>query len=81
MARGRKRKISTKTLDEKIELQKNVLEKAKVKYEAEKESLAELIKLRNEMRKEEIMEAVIKSEHSYAEIMAYIKGESEEGDE
>ena len=81
MAPGRKRKISTKTLDEKIELQKNVLEKAKVKYEAEKESLAELIKLRNEMRKEEIMEAVIKSKHSYAEIMAYIKGESEEGDE
>ena len=81
MARGRKRKISTKTLDEKIELQKNVLDKAKVKYEAEKESLAELIKLRNEMRKEEIMEAVIKSKHSYAEIMAYIKGESEEGDE
>lgn len=81
MARGRKRKISTKTLDEKIELQKNVLEKAKVKYEAEKESLAELIKLRNEMRKEEIMEAVIKSKHTYAEIMAYIKGESEEGDE
>lgn len=33
MARGRKRKISTKTLDEKIELQKNVLEKAKVKYD------------------------------------------------
>ena len=51
MARGRKRKISTKTLDEKIELQKNVLEKAKVKYEAEKDALAELIKLRNEMRK------------------------------
>lgn len=81
MAQGRKRKISTKTLDEKIELQKNVLEKAKVKYEAEKESLAELIKLRNEMRKEEIMEAVMKSKHTYAEIMAYIKGESEEGDE
>ena len=81
MARGRKRKISTKTLDEKIELQKNVLEKAKVKYEAEKESLAELIKLRNDMRKEEIMEAVMKSKHTYAEIMAYIKGESEEGDE
>ena len=81
MARGRKRKISTKTLDEKNELQKNVLEKAKVKYEAEKESLAELIKLRNEMRKEEIMEAVMKSKHTYAEIMAYIKGESEEGDE
>ncbi len=44
-----------------------------MKYEAEKEALAELIKLRNEMRKEELMEAVIKSERSYAEIMAFIK--------
>lgn len=76
MARGRKR-VSTETIDEKIELQKAVLEKAKAKYEAEKETLAELIKLRNEMRKEEIMEAVIKSERSYAEIMAFIKGEAE----
>lgn len=76
MARGRKR-VSTEMIDEKIELQKAVLEKAKAKYEAEKETLAELIKLRNEMRKEEIMEAVIKSERSYAEIMAFIKGEAE----
>ena len=75
MARGRKRKISTETIDQKIELQKTVLEKAKAKYEAEKDALAELMKLRNEMRKEEIMEAVIKSEHSYAEIMSFIKGE------
>lgn len=51
------------------------MEKAKAKYEAEKDALAELMKLRNEMRKEEIMEAVIKSEHSYAEIMSFIKGE------
>ena len=28
----------------------------------------------NEMRKEELMEAVIKSDRSYAEIMAFIKG-------
>ena len=67
MARGR-RKVNTETLDAKIEQQKAALEKAKVKYEAEKETLAELIKLRNEMRKEELMEAVIKSNHSYTEI-------------
>ena len=73
MARGR-RKVNTDTLDAKIEQQKTILEKAKTKYEAEKETLAELIKLRNEMRKEELMEAVIKSDHSYAEIMAFIKG-------
>lgn len=54
------------------------IEKAKAKYEGEKDALAELIKLGNEMRKEEIMEAVLKSEHSYAEIMAFIKGEGDE---
>ena len=59
MARGR-RKVNTETLDTKIEQQKAVLEKAKAKYEAEKETLADLIKLRNEMRKEELMKAVIK---------------------
>ena len=73
MPRG-KRKIKTETLDTKIEQQKEALEKAKAKYEAEKETPAGLIRLRNEMRKEELMEAVIKSEHSYAEIMAFIKG-------
>ena len=76
MARGR-RKVNTDTLDAKIEQQKAALEKAKAKYEAEKETLAELIKLRNETRKEELMEAVIKSDRSYAEIMAFIKGAPE----
>ena len=77
MARGR-RKVNTETLDTKIEQQKAVLEMAKAKYEAEKETLADLIKLRNEMRKEELMDAVIKSDHSYAEIMAFIKGTANE---
>ncbi len=77
MARGR-RKVNTDTMDAKIEQQKAVLEKAKAKYEAEKEVLADLIKLRNEMRKDELMEAVLKREHSYTEIMAFIKGETEE---
>ena len=77
MARGR-RKAGTDTLEAKIEQQKAALEKAKAKYEAEKETLADLVRLRNEMRKEELMEAVIKSDHSYAEIMAFIKGDSEE---
>lgn len=77
MARG-KRKMTAEVIEKKIDEQKAVLEKAKIKYEAEKETLAGLIKLRNEMQKEELMEAVLKSEHSYAEIMAFIKGDSEE---
>ena len=75
MARG-KRKASTAALDAKIELQKAALEKAKAKYEAEKEVLADLIKMRNELRKDELMDAVLKSEHTYAEIMEFIKGEN-----
>ena len=71
MARG-KRKMTAEVIEKKIDEQKAVLEKAKLKYEAEKETLADLIKLRNEMQKEELMEAVLKSEHSYAEIMAFI---------
>jgi hypothetical protein len=80
MARGR-RKVSIDSLDVKIEQQKAVMEKAKLKYEAEKEALAELIKLRNELRKDELMAAVIKSERSYEEIMAFIKGSAESEDE
>ena len=80
MTRGRK-KVSTDSLDAKIEHQKAVMEKAKLKYEAEKEALAELIKLRNELRKDELMAAVIKSEHSYEEIIAFIKGSTESEDE
>lgn len=80
MARGRK-KVSIDSLDTKIEQQKAVMEKAKMKYEAEKEALAELIKLRNELRKDELMAAVVKSEHSYEEIMAFIKGSVESEDE
>ena len=79
MGRGR-RKVSTDSLDAKIEQQKAVMEKAKLKYEAEKETLAELIKLRNELRKDELMDAVIKSEHTYEEIMEFIKGSSESED-
>ena len=73
MARGR-RKVTITSLDDKIEQQKTVLEKAKMKYEKEKETMAQLVKLRNEMRKEELMDAVIKSKRSYSEIMAFIKG-------
>ena len=62
MARKYKSRVTSDKLDIKIELQKEALEKAKAKYEAEKETLAELIKMRNEFRKEELMDAVINSD-------------------
>lgn len=75
MARKYKCRITLDKLDSKIELQKEALEKAKAKYETERDALAELIKMRNELRKEELMNAVINSERSYEEILAFVKGD------
>lgn len=50
-----KEKASTGIVDEKIEQQKDALNKVKMKYEVEKESFAESIKFSNEVRKEELM--------------------------
>ena len=75
MARKYKSRVSTDKLDAKIEQQKEALEKAKARYEAEKEALAELVKMRNELRKEELMNAVINSDKSYEEILAFVRGE------
>ena len=75
MERKYKSRVSTDKLDAKIEQQKEALEKAKARYEAEKEALAELVKMRNELRKEELMTAVINSDKSYEEILAFVRGE------
>ena len=65
MARKYKSRVTTDKLDAKIEQQKEALEKAKARYEAEKDALAELVKMRNELRKEELMNAVINSDKSW----------------
>ena len=75
MERKYKSRVSTDKLDAKIEQQKEALEKAKARYEAEKEALAELVKMRNELRKEELMNAVINSDNSYEESLAFVRGE------
>lgn len=75
MERKYKSRVSTDKLDAKIEQQKEALEKAKARYEAEKEALAELVKMRNELRKEELMNAVINSDKSYEESLAFVRGE------
>lgn len=75
MARKYKSRVSADKLDVRIEQQKEALEKAKARYEAEKDALAELIKMRNELRNEELMNAVINSDKSYEEILAFARGE------
>ena len=50
---------------------------ARGRHKVNTDTLDAKIEHRNEMRKEELMEAVIKSDRSYAEIMAFIKGAPE----
>lgn len=69
------RKVSMKFLDDKIQKQQELLVKSKVKYEKNKEEMAQMLKLRNEIRKDELMEAVVKSGKSYEEIVAFIQGQ------
>ena len=75
MERKYKSRVSTDKLDAKIEQQKEALEKAKARYEAEKEALAELVKMRNELRTDDLMNAVLNSDKSYEEILAFVRGE------
>ena len=76
MARKYNSRVSADKLDVKIKQQKEALEKAKARYEAEKDALAELVKMRNELRKEELMNAVINSSRSYEEILAFVQGKT-----
>lgn len=66
MAKKYKTRVSADKLDAKNEQQKEALEK---------DALAKLIKMRNELRKEELMNAVINSDKSYEEILAFVRGE------
>jgi len=82
-AAGRKkgkagRQPSLETLERKIEKQKETLARSRKKYETDKEALALLLKEREVLRKEEVIEAITKSSRSYEEIMAFIKGKDSE---
>ena len=73
MAR-RTRRTSAEVLEEKITKQQETVAKARNHYEESKAVLADLLKQRDEIRKEELMNAVANSKRSYEDIMKYIKG-------
>jgi len=58
------------TIDEKIEKQKEVV--SKDKYEAALGELEKLMSKRDELRRNELMEAFMKSNRTYEEIMEFL---------
>ena len=54
--------------------------KAKKKFEEESDKLKDLYRKRDEERKKELLEAVVRSSRSYEEIMAFIQSDTDENE-
>ena len=70
MARARR------SLDERIEEQKQVVSKAREHYEAEVNKLEQMMNKRDELQKKELMKAVGDSSRSFEEIMQFLQGDA-----
>lgn len=64
------------TIDDRIEKQKEVVLKAKNRYDSAVEELNKLMTRRDELRSKELIKAISKSDRSYDDILAYINGEN-----
>ena len=71
------RRISMETLNAKIEKAEQNVIRIKKAYEAADEELKELLDKRDAMKRDEIMNAIIKSKRSYDEILEFLS----EGDQ
>lgn len=60
-------------IDEKIERQKEIVEKTKKKYDEAVNELERLIASRDDIYKEEILKAYEKSGRSYKEVISFLK--------
>lgn len=69
------------SIDEKIEGQKELVSKAKDRYERELEKLNTLMKKRNELRSRELMEAFTNSDKSFEEVMKFLTEKGDADDE
>ena len=70
------RKITVSSLEGKIEKQKELLAKSKARYETDKEELLRLIRLRDSMQAEELMDAIAKSKYSIGDVIKMVKGKA-----
>lgn len=61
-------------IEEKIESQKEVVSKAKDRYENELDKLEKLVQKRDELRSKELMEAFAGGERSFEEVMRFLSG-------
>ena len=63
----------TISIDEKIEKAKESVERSKAKYDAAVDELKNLMAKRDELKKEELITAIMNSSKSYDEILKFLK--------
>ena len=73
MAKARKTRRSV-TLDGKITAAQEKVVRMKARYEKAVKTLEALMEKREESRRRELMDAVSKSDHTYEEILCFIRG-------
>ena len=66
------------SIDERIEKQKEVVSKAKDKYDAALNELKIMMKKKQDLQGKELLNAFEKSDKSLDEILAFMSGESED---
>ena len=66
----------TISIDDKINEQKQVVSRAKAKYESALTELNDLMKERDEIRNKQLLEAITSSNRSFEEILEFIKDHS-----
>ena len=72
MARGRRSGIVSATLEEQIQKAQQKVIKTKAAYDAAVESLQKLLDKRDAQRKDELWDAIVKSNKTYEEILKYV---------
>ena len=82
MARGRKRGSVSATMEEQIQKAQEKVIKTKAAYDAAVKALQKLLDKRDAQRKDELWDAIIKSNRTYEEILRYVaEGPDHCGDE
>lgn len=72
MARGRKRGAVSATMEEQIQKAQEKVIKTKAAYDTAVESLHKLLDKRDAQRKDELWDAIIKSNKTYEDILQYV---------
>ena len=72
MARGRKRGTVSATMEEQIQKAQEKVIKTKAAYDTAVESLQKLLDKRDAQRKDELWDAIIKSNKTYEDIFQYV---------